>query len=249
MDNQSATMFEVIATCPICNEIKTFIAPDNYESCRDSLYSPSCQTKGCVTRERAVASVLFSLFDRKGIANLRIHDVAPADRGMSYWLFLNAFSMSATGYFPTHAFGSKVGDLRNEDLENQTFGDCEFDVVIHLDVMEHLFNPFQALKEVYRTLKPSGYCLFTTPTYTDRYNSEQVAFIENGKLRIVGEPEYHGNPQDPTGSLVTWRYGYDLPKLIAEQTAFNVEVRRWQSPAEAIMGPMTEVYVLRRPIS
>ena len=41
--------------------------------------------------------------------------------------------------------------------------------------------------------------------------SEQVACLENREVRIVGEPEYHGNPQNKNGSLVTWRYGYDLP--------------------------------------
>ncbi|CAN7469582.1 class I SAM-dependent methyltransferase [Phyllobacterium sp. LjRoot231] len=240
-------MFKTEALCPICDQRSEFLAPDTYESCRDGLYSPSCPMKGCVTRERAVASVLFSLYDRQQFNNLRVHDVAPADRGMSYWLFLNAYGMTATGYFPTHKFGTTIGELQNEDLEHQTFEDQEFDVVIHLDVMEHLFDPFQALREIYRTLKPGGVCLFTTPTYDGRMKSEQVAFIEGGKLRVVGEPEYHGNPQDPTGSLVTWRYGYDLPNLIFERTGFNVEVRRWQSPSLAIMGPMTEVYILKRP--
>jgi SAM-dependent methyltransferase len=245
MDTRS-TVFRTEATCPICDETKEFVSANNYETCRDGLHSPQCGLGWCVTRERAMAQVLFSIFDRDRFMNVEVHDVAPAERGLSYWLHLNAFRLTASGYFPNEKFGEMVGELRNEDLEHQTFDDQVFDVVIHLDVMEHLFNPFQALREIYRTLKPGGYCLFTTPTYDGRRESEQVAFIENNGLRIVGEPEYHGNPQDPTGSLVTWRYGYDLPKLIQERTKFNVEVRRWQSPAQAIMGPMTEVYVLRR---
>ena len=131
-------------------------------------------------------------------------------------------------------------------MENQTFGDAEFDIVIHLDVMEHLFDPFRALAEIYRTLRPGGTCIFTTPTYPGRTLSEQVAFRQSNGIRIVGEPEYHGNPQNKDGSLVTWRYGYDLPYLIGARTGFEVEVRRWHAPAEAIMGTMTEVYLLRK---
>lgn len=152
-----------------------------------------------------------------------------------------------SGYFPEHPFGSMVGGLRNEDLENQTFGNELFDLVVHLDVMEHLFSPFAALQEVYRTLKPGGRCIFTAPTYPERVRSEQVAFMEAGDLRIVGNPEYHGNPQNSNGSLVTWRYGYDLPYLITNRAGFDVEVRRWYSPSKAIMGPMTEVYILTKP--
>jgi SAM-dependent methyltransferase len=121
-----------------------------------------------------------------------------------------------------------------------------FDFVIHLDVMEHLFDPFGALREIERTLVYGGRCLFTAPTYPERVTSEQVAFNDAGGLRIVGKPEYHGNPQNAKGSLVTWRYGYDLPYLIARKTGFDIEVRRWYSRTNAIMGPMTEVYILTK---
>jgi SAM-dependent methyltransferase len=151
-----------------------------------------------------------------------------------------------TGYFPEAPLGAIVRGLRNEDLERQTFDKDVFDFVIHLDVMEHLFNPFAALREIERTLTPGGRCLFTAPTYPERGKSEQVAFEEPGGLRIVGKPEYHGNPQNPKGSLVTWRYGYNLPYVIATETGFNVEVRRWYSRANAVMGPMTEVYILSK---
>ena len=112
--------------------------------------------------------------------------------------------------------------------------------------MEHLFDPFAALNETYRTLINGGRCVFTTPTY-EKSTSEQAAHLKlDGSVEVTGEPEYHGNPQSEDGSLVTWRYGYDLARLISERTSFNVEVRRWQAPRKAIIGPMTEVYILTR---
>lgn len=112
--------------------------------------------------------------------------------------------------------------------------------------MEHLFDPFQALREIERTLKPDGVCIFTAPTDQERFHSEQVAFQEDRGLRIIGEPEYHGDPQrSEYGALVTWRCGYDLPLLIQRATGFDVEVRRYQSRASAAMGYKNEVYVVR----
>jgi hypothetical protein len=113
--------------------------------------------------------------------------------------------------------------------------------------MEHLFRPFQALREIYRTLVPGGKCCFSAPTYHDLFNSVQVAFQQpDSSTRIVGTPEYHHNPQKPEGSLVTWKYGYDFPLLISRETNFDVEVRRFQSKSAAAMGLMNEIYILTK---
>lgn len=51
------------------------------------------------------------------------------------------------------------------------------------------------------------------------------------------------------GALVIWRHGYDLPGPITRETPFYVEARLWQSNRRAIMGYMTEVYVLAKPVA
>lgn len=239
---------ETISRCPICDHVRRFNADDDYYACRSDLASPDCGLGGCLTRERAIAKVLFSFHGRQALRRLHIHEAAPTASGLSRWMSDNCPNYVISGYFPDAPFGSIVGPLRNEDLEHQTFADESFDLVLHLDVMEHLFHPFQALREIYRTLKPGGLCIFTAPTYPEMQKSRQVASLrEDGTLSVEGTPEYHGNPQNPEqGVLVTWRYGYDLPLLIARETSFDVEVRRWQAPGEAVMGYMTEVYILTR---
>lgn len=234
------------AYCSMCEQKRSFPDGLDYWGNRNSLISPACPRNGCVTRERAAAAVVTDVAGPRWWAG-RVHEIAPSERGLSLWLRQKCRSLTRSGYFPEAPFGTMVGDLRNEDMEKQTFADGAFGMVIHLDVMEHLFNPFAALRETYRTLSPGGLCIFTAPTEAGRKKSEQVAFLESGGVRIVGKPEYHGNPQSDKGSLVTWRYGYDLPDLIEQQTGFSVEVRRWSSPAIAVRGPMTEVYILRKP--
>lgn len=235
------------ARCPVCAEIRQFTSADDYWSCRDDLRADDCPLVTCSTRHRALAAVLFSIKSRAEVANLDIHESSPAPLGLSLWLRRNCPRYVMTGFFPDQPAGTIIKGLRNEDLERQTFPDASFDIVLHLDVLEHLFEPLRALAEIARTLRPEGYCLFTAPTYPERTRSEQVAFKEHDGLRIVGKPEYHGNPQSPEGSIVTWRYGYDLPRLIAKETGLDAEVRRWHARTQAILGPMTEVYVLRKP--
>jgi ubiquinone/menaquinone biosynthesis C-methylase UbiE len=62
------------------------------------------------------------------------------------------------------------GLLRNKhrvikhDLNNGLpFKNNSFDVVIALEVLEHLYNPYAMMKEIKRVLKPSGYAIIAMP--------------------------------------------------------------------------------------
>jgi SAM-dependent methyltransferase len=44
------------------------------------------------------------------------------------------------------------------------FSDEEFDIVISLANIEHLNNPYETIREIYRVLMPNGLLLLTTPT-------------------------------------------------------------------------------------
>lgn len=239
------------SVCPICLNSVDFFSEDDFWSCRDGLLSSDCPYGQCVTRERALAEALFSILERDFVFRARIHEAAPAGRGLSRYLNENCRYYVKSGFFPGKPWGSMNNGLRNEDLENQTFENESFDIVLHLDVLEHLFNPFLALREIFRTLSPGGYCFFTAPTEHSQFKSRQVAFNNNdGLITYASQPKYHGNPQMPSeGSLVTWEYGYDLPWLIQKATNFDIEVRRYQSRSNAVMGYMNEVYVCSKPLS
>ncbi len=43
------------------------------------------------------------------------------------------------------------------------YADCTFDIVVSSEVIEHVPNPFKALSELYRVLKPGGILVVTTP--------------------------------------------------------------------------------------
>lgn len=47
------------------------------------------------------------------------------------------------------------------DGQNLAFDDCSFDLVISLNVLEHVPNPAQYLRECYRVMRPGGYGFFS----------------------------------------------------------------------------------------
>ncbi|MBI2013512.1 MAG: class I SAM-dependent methyltransferase [Candidatus Colwellbacteria bacterium] len=53
-------------------------------------------------------------------------------------------------------------DLEEERLP---FPDNSFDLVVSLEVIEHLWNTEHYLKELWRVLRPDGYVILTTPNY------------------------------------------------------------------------------------
>jgi SAM-dependent methyltransferase len=227
--------------CPCCEQNVTFSSSQEWY--RDHLLCSNCQS---LVRERAVALALNELVPNWRA--LRIHESSPADRGISTKLRLQAPRYLASYFFPNKPFGEFVGNLRNEDLEKQTFFDEIFDIVVTLDVMEHLFDPAKAYQEIYRTLCKGGLYIHTFPIRKWLVDgaTPRVRQTSGGKVELlVQPPEYHGSP---TGeSLVTFDYGYDVARQIADWAPFDVRISRFWDPHHGIIGEYTEVIVCRKP--
>ncbi|MGL4489556.1 MAG: methyltransferase domain-containing protein [Rhizobiaceae bacterium] len=185
--------------------------------------------------------------ERANWRSLAIHESSPADRGASKYIKSLATNYIATQFMKGVPLGETANGFRCEDLHRQTFTDESFDIVITLDVMEHVNEPELVLKDVARTLKPGGIYIFTTPTY--KYNvvtKRKSRYDENGVVHFEGEPEYHGNPVDGDGSPVTFHFGYDFVESINRWAGFDVEVSRFWDETHGVIGDMTEVYICRK---
>jgi SAM-dependent methyltransferase len=226
--------------CPICAAEVRFQARAAWF--RDHLYCSGC---GSIPRERALALVLERRFP--GWRGFAIHESSPADRGISKKLAREAPGYVASQYFPGEPPGATVRGFRNENLEALSFPDASFDLAVTLDVMEHVNQPDVVLREVSRTLKPGGAYLFTVPTYKGKVASERRAhYRADGSVEHFAEPEYHGNPVDDAGSLVTFHYGYDFAELISAWSGLDVEVVRFHDHRHGVIGDFTEVYLATR---
>ena len=226
--------------CPICEANTSFEA--RYDWFRDHLVCKRCQT---IPRERALMLTLRRL--APDWPDMAIHESSPHDRGVSKLLRGNCRGYVPTQFFPGVPLGTYHRGFRCEDIEQQTFADKVFDLVITQDVMEHVFDPAAAYREIHRTLRPGGLHIHTTPIYKENVSTEHCAEkCRDGTVRHMRQPEYHGNPVDAAGSLVTYRYGRDLPHLIAQWAPFGVEVHSFHDRHLGLIAEFLDVIVCRR---
>lgn len=58
-----------------------------------------------------------------------------------------------------------IGNVQIADATNIPYPDSTFEVVLALDVIEHIEKDEEALKEIYRVLKPQGIAIITVPAF------------------------------------------------------------------------------------
>jgi len=165
--------------------------------------------KGLNSRLRAV---LYEL--NKVISNRCDHDVtiyAPEA--------VTPFALLLRGRFPKF-IGSEYSDdpkvrdslfpILCEDLLHLSFPDSVFDAVVVNDVFEHVPDIDQCLMEIARVTLPGGRLITTFPFNMGAYESTVKARLTDSGVEYLSEPEYHGNPVDPQGSLVFEIPGWDI---------------------------------------
>ena len=103
--------------------------------------------------------------------------------------------------------------------------DPSFDLVISSDVMEHIYEPDKAFKEIHRTLKLGGAHIFSVPLVNKHQPTKRWATLgADGEPEFLYKPEWHGNPIDSKGSPVTFHWGYDIKDYIEKHTGAECEI-------------------------
>ena len=101
--------------------------------------------------------------------------------------------------------------VRNENLCALTFANAALDAIVSLDVLEHIPNFTDALKECYRCLKPGGRLMWSAPFAPNSERNIVRAVLEpNGTITHLLPPEYHGDPLDREGVLCYTHFGWEV---------------------------------------
>ena len=231
-------MFQHKGFCPICDKETVFRA--QHEWFRDHLLCDRCKS---IPRERALMKMIKDFYPN--FRELKVHESSPGGRGVSVLLGRECPGYSFSHYFPTVQLGQfGPRKVRCENLENLTFDDSSFDLFITQDVMEHIFQPESAFMEIARVLKPGGAHIFTVPIVNKiKPSRRRASLLPNGEIEHHCEPEYHGNPVDPEGSLVTIDWGFDLVPFIQSLTSMPTIVTQIDNIDLGIRAELIEVGV------
>jgi len=226
-------------TCDICEDKVTFTAQHSYF--RDHLLCSAC---GSIPRERALMRVIKQFFPN--YAELRIHESSPVGRGVSKRLADECPSYSSSFLLENVALGQvdTQSGRRCEDLERLTFDDEQFDLLVTQDVVEHVFDPNAAFREIGRVLKPGGAHIFTVPLVNGTKASERRANRTSpGEIEHYMDPDYHGDPTSPDGALVTMNWGFDIASSIISETGMPTIIVQIDDLDAGIRAELIEVVV------
>jgi hypothetical protein len=149
-------------------------------------------------------------------------------------------------YLPTEQDRAHFFPVPHCDICAADFGDGLFDLVVSNDVLEHVPDLDRALYESRRILKPGGLCLATFPFAYYKHETIAKARVEGGQVVHLTEPEYHGNPVDPKGSLVFAVPGWDVLNRCHAVGFSHAEIVFVSSVQRAITGTeVAGVFILR----
>jgi SAM-dependent methyltransferase len=237
-------VFEFSGVCPVCEQQVAFAS--QYDWFRDHLRCSVCHS---LPRERALMSVISKYFS--DWRQLRVHESSPGNMSASLKLQSECEQYSSSQFIP----GVKLGSLdagtsyRCESLEELSFADSSFDLFVTQDVMEHIFDWRAAFKEIARVLAPGGAHVFTVPLVNKFARSEICAArSSDGTVVYYRDAEFHGNPIDPGGSLVTMRWGFDIASTIQDITGLPTVIFSIDDIHHGIRAEYIEVVVMSKPL-
>lgn len=101
--------------------------------------------------------------------------------------------------------------VRHESITNLSCRDAELDLLIHNDVLEHVFDYKLAFYECHRVLKYGGSMYFTCPFFSSLDEPLVRALITSeGDIQHLEPPELHGDPLNSEGILAFYHHGWNL---------------------------------------
>jgi SAM-dependent methyltransferase len=147
-------------------------------------------------------------------------------------------------YFgPEYRSGETVRGVPHQDLQSCSFADESFDLVLSSDVLEHVPDPYQAHREIFRILKKGGLHVFTVPFYHTLFRDVPRSRIDvDGRLVHMQEPWYHGDPVRPNQGILVFRV-FSMEMLVhLEEIGFQPRIYQLYQPWFGILGPNAIVF-------
>ena len=160
---------------------------ENYWSTGKQVYSGSNQGYAANFR-RWMAEELRDLPAGAPILEVGCGDGAFTTELAKYSSFVTALDLSASQIEENRRRFPGIAFAQHDVAEPLPFPDAAFDVAWCSEVLEHLFDPAFALREMHRVLRPGGRLLVTVPYHGGLKNVLDVASRPYGDSAWSGKP-------------------------------------------------------------
>lgn len=120
---------------------------------------------------------------------------------------------------------------RHESITAFSWPAHSLGLLVHSDVLEHVGDTGQALRECSRVLRKGGVMLFTVPFFASRDNSILRGRVQpNGRIEHLEPPEYHGDGITRGGIYTFHNFGWDFFELLRDAGFDRVEIGLCHAP-------------------
>lgn len=232
----------VAGHCYICLQDVDFTVDvhqvEQWNSWRETLICPEC---GLMNRWRSSIHLFEALF--RPLPDDRIF-MTEAVTPLYYEIAKRHSHVVGSEFSPDVEPGRMMewpsGPVRIEDVTRLTFDDCSFEAVLTFDVLEHVPDYHQALRELHRVLVRGGQVLISVPSTFNDNNLKRAVINAEGEVEHLLEPLYHGDPLSDQGVLCFHDFGMefldDLKRAgFADAFAVVYSSLRWCYPGEQLV--------------
>ena len=240
--------------CHACGHSSVFLASGN--NLKESL---NCAYCGAWQRIRFISELLLETYSQASACSLRdlvreplfssLDIYEAAAQGALHERLKHLPGYVCSEYFEDCAPGRARNGVRCEDLQQLTFADAQFDLVLHTSVLEHVRRPQAAIAESFRVLKPGGILLFEVPLTEEGVPGVRARTVSRVDTRtdndiFLMKKAFHGDPLRNEGVLVYTDFGIDLADQLAA-VGFEVSVRERELAQSSMSHAI--VFMCRKP--
>ena len=202
--------------CSICGASFSLPNPADADNLRETVLCHHCRAN---LRHQDVASVLLKVVNSK---KPTLIDALSEFAEMSMYLLESYGPIYDTlcrlphficsEFFEDVPVGSSKRKIRCEDVQNLSFQDNSFDIVITQEIFEHVAEPEKGFSEIHRVLKPGGFHITTIPFERSLDKNRKRTIYSNGEITHLLPPVYHGDAI--RSGLVFTDFGLELFDMI-----------------------------------
>ena len=202
--------------CPVCMAKTPLIKLKNSEMSIRCL----CCRSSAVTM--SLVSVLHSI-----VKDLRTKDVYEmSSRGpLCKYLENNSKRLTVSEFFDQVPPGAYYNSIQCQDVQKLTYPDQSFDICTSTEVFEHVPDDLKGFSEIFRTLRPGGWFIFTVPLHDIEKTVERAKIAPDGSIEHILPPEYHVDPLRQHDSTLVFRdYGLDIVQRLTSRGFCKAEI-------------------------